>query len=605
MERIVLDGLWEAEARRLDDNSFMKEGDRITLDIPGDLLKALSASLVIPDPHIALNGKASRWVSSSEWTLRRTFDLSGGGIAYYKGPDARINGSAVSGSSIVSHAVREGENSIEIDTGSTLPSDIQIIATDGSAIVSARTSPRHMDGNDWVIEIALDILSAEDGEAIISTELHGERSEGRIAVRKGIATYPIKLSVRNPELWYPNGYGYPHLYPLSISLSDSRYDSFVAFRSGCTIYEKGAILSELCGDATSHDYEHLMKGVAEANMNTLYAEGGGSEKLRDAADRYGIIIRSLPVGMRIHQIRLLPSPPSMSTIAAFATLAADLSMSSPVMEAHEDEPGLAAETERLATESFRLPSTFEKGTYLSGLYAALDAADDASRTRARQEASGIVLDKLNSTRPSVSRNAVEYSGKWKIPMYAARLFYSPVCPLMFIEDDVLQVYAVNDSHEPVKAELSVKFRTFDGKKRDSREYAVLLDPMSARKIDSFRLDRIRRDETFCYTKLSTKNLLRERNLLLTDFRSARLEDPRLTYECIKAGGRMISIRLRAEKPAFYVTLDAGSIKGIFSDNMISVRPSAEKSVIFRSDDEVSLDDFIASLKVYDLYSAMR
>ena len=173
------------------------------------------------------------------------------------------------------------------------------------------------------------------------------------------------------------------------------------------------------------------------------------------------------------------------------------------------------------------------------------------------------------------------------------------------EDDVLQVYAVNDSHEPVKAELSVKFRTFDGKKRDSREYAVLLDPMSARKIDSFRLDRIRRDETFCYTKLSTKNLLRERNLLLTDFRSARLEDPRLTYECIKAGGRMISIRLRAEKPAFYVTLDAGSIKGIFSDNMISVRPSAEKSVIFRSDDEVSLDDFIASLKVYDLYSAMR
>ena len=413
------------------------------------------------------------------------------------------------------------------------------------------------------------------------------------------------LTIENPELWYPNGYGYPHLYPLSISLGDSRHDSFISFHAECPIYEKGTILSELCGDATSHDYEHLMKSVAEANMNTLYAEGGISGKLGDAAERYGIIIRPLPPSSQIHQIRLLPSTPSMSTITAFTTLAADLSMSSPVMEAHEEEPGLAAEAEHLTTENFLLPSTFEKGTYLSELNAALEAADEASRTRARQESFGIVLDKLNSTRPAISRNAVEYSGKWKIPMYAARLFYSPVCPLMFIEDDVLQVYAVNDGHAPVNAELSVKFRSFDGKKRDSREYATLLDPMSARKIDSFRLDRLRRDELFCYTKLSTKNLLRERNLLLTDYRSARLEDPNLRYECIKAGPRMISIRIKAEKPAFYVTLDAGSIKGIFSDNMISVRPSAEKCVIFRSDDEIDIDDFIASLRIYDLYSAMH
>ena len=605
MERIVLDGLWEAEARRLDDNSLMKTGDRISLSIPGDMMKALAASHVIPDPHIALNGKASEWVSTSEWTLRRTFTLSGGSITYYKGPDARINGYAVNGDSIVSDAVRKGENSIEIDSGYMLPSGLQIIETDSSAIIEARPVPRHIGGKDWAIDIELDILSAADGEATIATELHGTVSEERIAVRKGVSTYPLTLTIEDPELWYPNGYGYPHLYPLSISLGDSRHDSFISFRAECPIYEKGAILSELCGDATSHDYEHLMKGVAEANMNTLYADGGGSGKLKDAADRYGIIVRPLPPSSQIHQIRLLPSTPSMSTIASFTTLAADLSMSSPVIEAHEDEPGLAAEAEHLTTENFLLPSTFEKGTYLSELYAALEAADEASRTRARQEAFGIVLDKLNSTRPSISRNAVEYSGKWKIPMYAARLFYSPVCPLMFIEDDVMQVYAVNDGHAPVKAELSVKFRSFDGKKRDSREYAVLLDPMSARKIDSFRLDRIRRSEVFCYAKLSTKNLLRERNLLLTDYRSARLEDPKLRHECVKTGLRMISIRLKAEKPAFYVTLDAGSIKGIFSDNMISVRPSAEKTVIFRSDEEVSLDDFMASLRVYDLYSAMH
>ena len=62
---------------------------------------------------------------------------------------------------------------------------------------------------------------------------------------------------------------------------------------------------------------------------------------------------------------------------------------------------------------------------------------------------------------------------------------------------------------------------------------------------------------------------------------------------------------RLKKPAFYVTLNQGRIKGVFSDNMISVRPSAEKTVFFRSEEDITAEELEKNLAVYDLYSAMH
>ena len=604
MKRIVLDGLWEAEAERLENNSAINQGDKLSVSIPGDIRKALVKAGVIPDPVIGLNGRASGWVGTASWRISRSFTLGGEKAVYYKGPAAEINGIPIPGGCLISQAVHSGENEIAIRVGADLPSGLEIIATDSHAMIDAEAAARHTEGDAWTVDVFLSILSVSDGEITVSTELHGKKESRQIAVREGIGTYSFSIPVEKPELWYPNGYGYPHLYPFSVSIGEWRKDSFIAFRADTRIFVKGAIWSGLDGDADSHDFEHLVKSAAEANINTLFTNKDDC-RLKDAADRYGIIVRKCPPDMMTGRIDLMPSPPSMSTVMSFTTGRADFSMASPVMEAHEDEPGLCRETERLTTENFLLPSTFEKGIYLSQLYAALDAADKTARMRAGQEVTGILFGKLNDTWPSIGRSAVEYGGKWKIPMYAARLFYSPVCPLMFIENDILRIFVVNDSAAPVKAELSVKFRSFDGKKRDSREYPVELPPSGIREIDSFRLGRLQQKDLFCYAKLSTKNMLRERNLLLSDFRSANLEDPGIRWECRKTGPRSASIRVQVEKPAFYVTLDAGTIQGTFSDNMISVRPSAEKSVTFRADEDIDLEAFQENLRIYDLFNAMH
>ena len=90
MERIVLDGLWEAEAERLENNSAINQGDRLSVSIPGDIRKALVKAGVIPDPVIGLNGRASGWVGTASWRISRSFTLGGEKAVYYKGPAAAL-----------------------------------------------------------------------------------------------------------------------------------------------------------------------------------------------------------------------------------------------------------------------------------------------------------------------------------------------------------------------------------------------------------------------------------------------------------------------------------------------------------------------------------
>ena len=49
---------------------------------------------------------------------------------------------------------------------------------------------------------------------------------------------------------------------------------------------------------------------------------------------------------------------------------------------------------------------------------------------------------------------------------------------------------------------------------------------------------------------------------------------------------------------------SGSMRGTFSDNMISVRPSAEKNIVFMTEEEADLDRFRENMRIMDLYTAM-
>ena len=76
MRRIRLDGEWELQALRVEENSYdVRDGSRFPMDIPGCVQDALIEDLVVPDPYYARNELETLFIGRSDWRISRTFDL--------------------------------------------------------------------------------------------------------------------------------------------------------------------------------------------------------------------------------------------------------------------------------------------------------------------------------------------------------------------------------------------------------------------------------------------------------------------------------------------------------------------------------------------------
>jgi beta-mannosidase len=128
------------------------------------------------------------------------------------------------------------------------------------------------------------------------------------------------IGVKDPQLWWPNGYGAQNLYQLEVTLEngtlalDSRKfqiglrtlqlkqepdewgESFTFVVNGVPVFAKGA--DWIPADSfptriTNAHLEFLIKSAADAHMNMLRVWGGGlyeSDSFYDLCDRYGILI---------------------------------------------------------------------------------------------------------------------------------------------------------------------------------------------------------------------------------------------------------------------------------------------------------------------------
>lgn len=141
-----------------------------------------------------------------------------------------------------------------------------------------------------------------------------------IELRPGANTVSLPVSIENPHLWMPNGWGEPSLYKFTASLSvdgveiakqernvglrtvrvvmdDDEYGkSFYFVVNGKAMFAKGAnfILDDaLLPNVTPERYKRIFEDVKAANMNMLRVWGGSvyeDDEFYDEADRNGILI---------------------------------------------------------------------------------------------------------------------------------------------------------------------------------------------------------------------------------------------------------------------------------------------------------------------------
>lgn len=144
--------------------------------------------------------------------------------------------------------------------------------------------------------------------------------DNNVNLKKGINSIPLKISIENPKLWWPAGYGDPNLYDFKISISqnskliestnkkygirdlkvvyknDSMGDAFYFKVNGQDIYAKGANLipsDVFLGRVNDSVISKIFENAIESHFNMLRVWGGGvyqDDKFYDLADENGILI---------------------------------------------------------------------------------------------------------------------------------------------------------------------------------------------------------------------------------------------------------------------------------------------------------------------------
>jgi len=100
-----------------------------------------------------------------------------------------------------------------------------IEAYNQSKILYLNNTQEHRD-NKVIVNVTAVLDSAQAGKGVFKVTLGDIQTEVDCVVQKGENVLNAELTVENPELWWPNGYGSAHLYDLKVSVEiDGELDS--------------------------------------------------------------------------------------------------------------------------------------------------------------------------------------------------------------------------------------------------------------------------------------------------------------------------------------------------------------------------------------------
>jgi beta-mannosidase len=349
--------------------------------VPGGVHTDLLTLGKIPDPFVADNEKKVQWIGDTDWEYRTAFDAAPELLNEAKQflvcdgldtlAEVSLNGKPIgkadnmyrqwkwevtgilkkSGNelSILFHApvtyitakqkekplpgggdilggphLRKAPCQWGWDWGPKLPpigvwKDIRLEGYSSAKFEDVHVRQIHKDGS-VTVNITASVESWDKSPLGMSVTLvapDGSRLNTKVDIADKAAT---DIEVKNPQLWWPQGYGKQNLYQLEVVLEngtstldklnyqiglrtiklkqdpDEWGESFTFVVNGVPVFAKGADWIPADSFPTriaDAQLEFLIKSAADAHMNMLRVWGGGlyeSESFYDLCDRFGILI---------------------------------------------------------------------------------------------------------------------------------------------------------------------------------------------------------------------------------------------------------------------------------------------------------------------------
>jgi len=375
MKTLSLTGTWKFKKSN--------EREWLTATVPGGVHTDLLALKRIPDPFVGDNEKKVAWVAESDWDYARQFTVTPDFLNHPNiwlvcdGLDTlatvKLNGTELGKTANMFRQYRwdvknllvNGKNELIInfaspvkycaekqarrfmagvsqaipggphlrkapcqfgwDWGPQLPpigiwKDIRLEAYEGARLENVHLRQIHKDGQ-VTVEATLKVEAWQKGSYIARMLIHTPNCQ-TLEVNGEVAGDSCKLSlnIRDPQLWWPNGYGEQPLYDVNVELlkADVIFDTksfklglrtlelrqqpdewgktFEFVVNGLRIPIKGSdwIPADSFPTRITNEYlEMLLKAAVDTHQNMLRVWGGGfyeEDRFYDLCDKYGILI---------------------------------------------------------------------------------------------------------------------------------------------------------------------------------------------------------------------------------------------------------------------------------------------------------------------------
>lgn len=191
---------------------------------------------------------------------------------------------------------------------------IYLGATSAGRIEYVTTTQKH--GRDRVtVTVEVEVVSPAGGRTPLEVLLGGQHVSRTVTLKAGSNVVRATVTLRNPRLWWPNGYGAQPLYPLVVRIAGDELRKRIGLRTievvnkedakglsmtfrvnGVDLFAKGA--NWIPADAlpqrvTPAVLDDLLSSARAAHMNMLRVWGGGQyecDAFYDLCDEKGLLV---------------------------------------------------------------------------------------------------------------------------------------------------------------------------------------------------------------------------------------------------------------------------------------------------------------------------
>lgn len=215
--------------------------------------------------------------------------------------------------------VRKPQCQFGWDWGPSLPTvgiyrDVELVSFSWPRIRYLTTEHEFHD-DDVLLKVGVGLEVPISGEYDLEIELGDQGAADKINLAEGRREVTREVTLENPDLWWPVGYGEQALYELKVGIGEDEQRRSIGFRqfnlvreedgeeesfyfevNGTPIFARGANtipLDALPSRITRERYTRLIDSVVSANMNTLRVWGGGiyeADDFYELCDRKGILV---------------------------------------------------------------------------------------------------------------------------------------------------------------------------------------------------------------------------------------------------------------------------------------------------------------------------